>query len=112
MKLNNILTLNKTSVNGNSTFKIKSISHLIEIFPNVTTKERNGKNKSLDNQKDDLIPQFIQNFFKIIKDKLNESQIIKENDFKSKYEDYELKKSDLDLKKKIYAYYMMVFINI
>ena len=100
MKLNNILTLNKTSVNGNSTFKIKSISHLIEIFPNVTTKERNGKNKSLDNQKDDLIPQFIQNFFKIIKDKLNESQIIKENDFKSKYEDYELKKSDLDLKKK------------
>ena len=41
--MNNILTLNKTSVNGNSTFKIKSISNLIEIFPNVTTKEKNGK---------------------------------------------------------------------
>ena len=100
LNMNNILTLNKTSLNGNSTFKIKSISNLIEIFPNVTTKEKNGKNKSLDYQKDDLIPQFMINFFNIIKDKLKESQIIKEYDFNQKYNDYELNKTDLLLKKK------------
>ena len=100
VNIHNILTLNKTSINGKSTFKINSVSNLIEIFPNVTTKEKNGKNKSLVYQKDDFIPQFILNFFNIINDKLKDSQILKESDFKSKYKDYELKKTDLYLKKK------------
>ena len=97
----NILTLNKTSTNSsnnNITYKIRSVSNLIEIFPYVTSKEKSGKNKSFDNQKEDFIPEFIKNFFNVIYDKLLKTNIIQEEDFNELYNNYELNKQDLDSK--------------
>ena len=97
----NILTLNKTSINSlntNNTYKIKSISNLIEIFPNVTSKEKSGKNKSFDNQKEDFVPEFIKNFFNVVYDKLIKTNFIEEQDFNELYNNYELNKEELDLK--------------
>ena len=94
----NILTLNKTSVNNNITFKINSVSNLIEIFPNVISKEKSGKNKSFDNQKEDYIPEFIKNFFNVVYDKLLKSHLIQNIDYNELYDNYELNKEELDLK--------------
>ena len=98
-KINTLLSLNKTRINGNSTFKIETISHLIKIFPNLTSKEKSGKNKSLDNQKEDLIPEFLLNFFNVTNDKLRASKIFKDSiQFIDKYKEYEIIKSELERK--------------
>ena len=110
-EIHTLLSLNKTCVNGKSTFKIKSISHLIEIFPDLTTKEKNGKNKSLDNQKEDFIPEFLINYFNVINDKLKDSKIIKNIDFINKYNEYENSKSNLDSKNKSFCFLFDGFKN-
>ena len=93
-ELNTNLTLKKNANRKKATYKFKTISNLIDNFPNMSMKDKNGD--CLKNQKNDLIPEFLLNCLKIISEKSR--ILLNEYNYSEMYADYENKKSELENK--------------
>lgn len=74
-------------------FKFKTINNLLENFPIMSMKDKNGENNCLKNQNNDSIPLFFDDCFKIIFDKLK--VILNEYTFSEDYTNYLSKKNEL-----------------
>ena len=93
-ELNTNLTLKKNANRKKATYKFKTISNLIDNFPNMSMKDKNGD--CLKIQKNDLIPEFLLNCLKIISEKSR--ILLNEYNYSELYADYENKKSELENK--------------
>jgi hypothetical protein len=92
-ELNIPLTLKKNANRKKMSFKFKTINNLLENFPIMSMKDKNGENNCLKNQNNDSIPLFFDDCFKIIFDKLK--VILNEYTFSEDYTNYLSKKNEL-----------------
>ena len=98
--LNISLLLKKNANRKKMNLKFKTFSNLLENFPFMSMKDKNGENNCLKNQNTDLIPGFFTNCFKLYSDKIK--VLLNEYTFSEDYANYLSKKNDfLNKNKKV-----------